>query len=264
MGERLGVPIALVSYLMAFEYAGWQIVAILATYVFAAVAKGITGLGFSTTCLPFLAFIVGLKEAMPLVIIPSISSNLVVMYSAGQLPQTLRRFWPMLAATVPGLALGLWILSWIDGQQAGGVLGGMLLLWCGYSFANPSLRLAPFWARCLAPVSGFLTGVVNGLTGSQVVPSVPYLTLLHLERNMFITAVNCSFTVSSVIMAIGLAQLGLFSSNAVVMSALGTGVIFFGLRIGEKVRNRLSPDRFRFAVLLMLVLMGVGLLVQAM
>ena len=47
-----------------------QIAGVLATYMFAATAKGITGLGFSTTCLPILALFLGLKEALPLVIIP--------------------------------------------------------------------------------------------------------------------------------------------------------------------------------------------------
>jgi hypothetical protein len=65
---------------MEFDYSGWQVAAILATYLFAASAKGVTGLGFSTMCLPFLAVTVGLKEALPLLIIPSISSNLVVMH----------------------------------------------------------------------------------------------------------------------------------------------------------------------------------------
>lgn len=245
---------------METDYAIWQIGAILGTYVFAALVKGVTGLGFSTTCLPFLAVIVGLKDALPLVIVPSVSSNLVVMYGAGRFGETVGRFWPMLLATVPGLVLGLWALSRIDGTRAGGVLGAMLLLWCLFSLARPEMRLPQGWERPLAPVSGFLTGTINGVTGSQVMPAVPYLMMLHLDRNLFIQAINCSFTLSSVVMAIGLSRLGLFTTEAALLSVLGTGVIFFGLRAGERVRHRLSPDRFRLGVLLMLMAMGASLL----
>ncbi len=248
---------------MALDYSGWQIVAILATYVFAATAKGITGLGFSTTSLPILAFIVGLKDALPLVIIPSVCSNLVVMRQAGRFGETVARFWPMLLATLPGLVLGLWALSVIDSTLAGGVLGAMLLLWCAFTLATPELTLPARLERPLGLISGFLTGTVNGITGSQVMPSVPYLMTLKLERNLFIQAVNCSFTMSSLVLALGLRQLGLFSVSDVLISGFGTVVIFIGLHIGERVRDRLSPERFRFAVLLMLIAMGISLLVQA-
>ena len=59
---------------MSFEYSAAQIAAILAIFMFSATAKGVTGLGFSTMCLPFLAVTVGLKEALPLLISPSIAT----------------------------------------------------------------------------------------------------------------------------------------------------------------------------------------------
>jgi len=249
--------------LMGIEYTGLQVLAILATYLFAATAKGVTGLGFSTMCLPFLALVVGLKDALPLIIIPSIASNLVVMYGAGRFAETVGRFWPMLLATVPGLVLGLWALSGVDGQQAGGVLGVVLLLWCGFSFAKPDLRVPARRERFLGPLSGFLTGTVNGLTGSQVMPSMPYLMALHLDRNVFVQAINCSFTLSSVIMAIGLERLGLFTAGGAVVSVIGTAFAFLGLSLGERIRNRMSPDVFRIALLVMLAIMGGSLIVRA-
>ena len=236
-----------------------QIGSIFATYVFAATAKGITGLGFSTTCLPILALTVGLKDALPLGIIPSSCSNLVVMHQAGHFGETVK-----LLALFPGLALGLWTLSRISGDQAGAVLGLMLLLWCAFSVAKPNLHLAPGLERLLAPLSGGLTGFINGITGSQVMPAVPFLMMLHLERNQFVHAINCSFTLSSFVMAMGLGQLGLFSFSALLVSTLGTGFVFIGLRAGAAVRHRLSERLFRNAVLTMLSLMGLGLIVPAL
>jgi len=248
---------------MEFDFSAWQVAAIVATYLIAATVKGITGLGFSTTCLPFLTLVVGLKEALPLVIIPSMSSNVVVMVQAGQIRQTLQRFWPMLLATVPGLILGLWALSQVNGVQAGAALGVIILLWCGFALANPVMRVPAHLERPLAPVSGLLTGIVNGITGSQVVPSVPFLMMLGLERKMFIQAINCSFTLSSIVMAIGLTQLGLFAWDALVVSILGTATVFFGLRFGARIQKNLSPERFRIGVLLMLMATSVSLLGQA-
>ena len=249
---------------MLVDHSTLQVAAILATYMFAATAKGVTGLGFSTTCLPILALVVGLKDALALVIIPSVCSNLLVMRQAGRFGETVGRFWPMLIALLPGLALGLWTLSRIDGVQAGAVLGVMLLLWCAFSFAKPDLGLPADWARPLAPVVGFVTGVINGVTGSQVMPAVPYLMMLRLERNLFIQAINCSFTLSSFVMAFELSQMGLFSRDDVLVSAFGACFVFIGLRMGAAIRHRLSEDLFRNSVLVTLSLMGLSLVVPVL
>lgn len=245
------------------DFSGPEIAAILATYAFAATAKGVTGLGFSTTCLPILALVVGLKEALPLVIIPSICSNLLVMRQVGRFRETLHLFWPMLLALLPGLVVGLWILSRIDGVQAGAVLGVILLLWCAFSVARPDLRLSRDVGRVTAPVSGFLTGLVNGVTGSQVMPVVPFLMAFHLERNLFIQAINCSFTLSSLVMAFGLGRLGLFSLSDVVVSAAGTVCVVLGLQLGSAIRHRMPEALFRSTVIAMLSVMGVGLIFPA-
>lgn len=245
---------------MLFELHGWQITAILATYLFAATAKGVTGLGFSTTCLPILALLVGLKDALPLVVIPSIYSNLFVMRQAGRFGETLRRFWPMLLALIPGLALGLWTLAYIDGQLAGAILGVMMLLWCAFSFAKPELSIGAHWERPLAPLSGFITGTINGVTGSQVMPMVPFMMMLRLERNLFLQAVNCSFTLSSLVMALGLAKLGLFLWEDVLISAIGMCFVTLGVFLGATIRRRLSETLFRQGILVMLSLMGLALI----
>ena len=169
----------------------------------------------------------------------------------------------MLLATVPGLIIGLWALALVDGRLAGGVLGVVLILWCLFSYAKPELRLPNRWERICSPISGFLTGLVNGVTGSQVMPSMPFLMALHLDRNVFIQAINCSFTISSLIMAFGLGRLGLFSVDGVFLSLVGTGFAFAGLRIGERIRHGLSPEVFRLGILIMLTLMGLTLMARA-
>jgi uncharacterized membrane protein YfcA len=244
---------------MFLDLTAIEAAAILATYMFAATGKGVTGLGFSTTCLPILALFVGLKDAMPLVIIPSICSNLIVMRQVGHFRETIRRFWPMLLALLPGLALGLWALSRIDNVQAGAVLGIMLILWCGFSIAKPDLRLPERSESKLAPLSGFTTGIVNGITGAQVMPVVPFLMALHLGRNLFIQAINCSFTLSSLVMAFGLGQLGLFSRDDLLISVIGACFVFIGLKFGTVIRHRLSEKLFRNALMAMLTVMGLSL-----
>lgn len=247
---------------MLASYTSVEIAIVFAVYLFAASAKGVTGLGFSTTALAFLALTLGLKNALPLLIIPSVSTNLMVMAGAGHIVETVRRFRSMYLATVPGVLIGLWLLGSIDGARMGLGLGIVIVGYCLFAFANPHLALPARLERPFAPISGFLTGVVNGATGSQVMPSMPFLMSLHMDKNRFVQAINISFTLSSLIMVAGLTHLGYMTLDAVVLSAIGTAFAVVGIRLGERVRDKLDPLQFRLAVLAMLTAMGISLIVR--
>ena len=144
---------------MIENYSLLQIIIILGTYFFASSVKGVTGLGFSTICLPFMVLTVGLKAALPLLIIPSLASNFIVMRQAGYFRTTVNRFWHMLIATVLGVCLGLMLLGSVDDKLAGAVLGLVLILWCAFSYVTPNLKLSLEKERPTGIMSGIATGL---------------------------------------------------------------------------------------------------------
>lgn len=235
-----------------------------AAFFFAAFSKGVTGIGFSTTCLPILALAIGLKETLPLLLIPSVASNAIVMVEAGHFRESLRRFWPLLLAAVPGIAVGLALLTWLDQGRAAGFLGLVLAGYAIFAFRTPDLRLPERLERPLAPVTGFLTGIVNGLTGSQVMPVLPYMLSLRMEPDRFVQGINCSFTFCSLVMAVGLSKIGLMTGEAALTSVLGLLPVYVGVRLGGMVRRRLAPEMFRTLVLAMLLAGGLILIFRAL
>ena len=93
-------------------------------------------------------------------------------------------------------------------------------------------------------------------------PAVPFLMSLHLERDAFIQAANCSFTMSSLIMMAGLGHLGLFTGVDVVISTLGVVCVFIGVKFGSAIRECLSEKAFRNVILAILTMMSVSLLMS--
>lgn len=241
-----------------------ELAIVIAAFFFAAFVKGTTGLGFSTTALPFLVLTLGLKETLPLLILPSITSNLIVMREAGGFKPALRQFWPLYLAALPGLLLGLFLLAWLDPMLSASVLGVVLISYCLFALAQPDFRLRPPLAKLLAVPTGFVNGALNGLTGSQVMPVLPYMMALHLPPAPFVQAINIMFTGSSLVMAFGLSKLGLMTPTALLVSTVGLLPVFIGVRFGAKVRRWLSPTAFRFAVLVILLVLGVSMLVRPM
>ena len=242
----------------------WQAAGALLTFFVAASLKGITGLGFSTICLPLLSGFLELRVAIPALLLPSLASNLLVMRQAGGFRRALRRFWPMYAAALPGLAVGVWVLATADGAVTRAVLGAVLVLYAGWALAARTPSLGPRGEAWLKAPAGMVTGLVNGVTGSQVVPVLPYLLALPLEKNAFVQTINLSFTISSLTMLVLLGGAGLLQPVLLVVGLAGIAPVALGVRLGGSVRERLPEAAFRRAVLLFLLVIGASLVLRAL
>jgi uncharacterized protein len=240
-----------------------QLATIAAAYFIAALVKGVTGLGYSSTCLPILTLAFGLKEALPMVLIPSVASNLVVMVGTAGFLTSAQRFWPMVISAAVSVFAGLWALTRLGSVRAAAVLGVLLLIYVGFALTNARFRLTEARTRKFEPAIGAATGFINGLTGSQVMPLTPYLLSLDMTRERFLQASNQSFTLSSAAMFVGLGVAGLMTMQVVAVSACGIVLVALGVRIGQSISHHLAPQAFRTAVLIVLAALGLGLILRA-
>jgi uncharacterized membrane protein YfcA len=238
-------------------------ITIYAAFLAAGFIKGLTGLGYSTTCLGILAVFIDPKLAIALVIIPSVTSNIFVMVEVKQFRSTLKRLWPAYLCVLPGLILGLYLLKSVDSDFPRALLGTVLVAYGGWALTGANPTTSPLWEKRLTAPVGFATGVINGLTGSQVMPLVPYLLSLRLDKNTLIQGANISFTPSSLIMLVGMNKLGIIDEAVVIASTLGIAPMFAGVYLGGKLRRRKDDAFFRKAVLFVMVALGVGLVVKA-
>ncbi len=78
------------------------LVIVCATFLFAGGVKGVVGLGLPTISLALLAASVGLREAIALMLVPALVTNLWQGLTGGAFVALLRRLWPMLLAACLG------------------------------------------------------------------------------------------------------------------------------------------------------------------
>lgn len=237
---------------------------VFAAYLIAALIKGALGMGFSATCLPIMALGLDVAAILPLVFIPSIMSNLMVMREAGHFRETVRRFWPIYLATVPGVIAGLLLLKVGDPAIATSGLGGVLIVYGVFALARPSFALPARAIRLLGLPTGLGTGFLSGFTGTQVMPLLAYLMLLRLSPNQLVQALNCSFTFCSLVLAVGLASADMLTLHDLFISMAGLVVVLVGVAVGARVRHRLSPAAFRRIVLWLQLVFGAVLILKSM
>lgn len=237
---------------------------IFTAYAVAGLIKGLTGVGFSTSCLPIMALRLDLKIAIPLVIIPSIVSNISVMIQAGHFREAVRRFYPLYLASIPGLILGISVLALINVQIAKAALGIILISYAGYALTKHDSILSEKAEMLLKIPAGFCTGFVNGLTGSQVMPSLPFLLALDMDKKLFIQSINIYFTMASFVVLIGMKKLGFIQPHMIITAILGLIPVLGAVYIGGRIQQRMSVSAYKKTVLYFLLVMGTILILKLM
>jgi uncharacterized membrane protein YfcA len=104
--------------------------------------------------------------------------------------------------------------------------------------------------------------VVTASTGVFVVPTVPYLQALGLEKDEFVQAMGISFTVSTLALGLGLAAQGVFSGATAASSLAMLVPAVAGMAFGRWLRGVLSPAVFRTCFFVSLMLLGTHMVIR--
>ena len=168
----------------------------------------------------------------------------------------------MYISTIPGVIIGLIVLAVVQPVILSAILGVVLIIYSIFALIRPNFKLVTQLERPLAPLTGFITGVINGTSGSQVMPVLPYLMSLHLSKDQFVQAINLSFSICTLIMILGLTHLKLITPETMLISIVGVIPMLIGLKIGSIVRRMLSQEFFRILVLCFLIISGILLIAK--
>ena len=104
-----------------------------------------------------------------------------------------------------------------------------------------------------------ITGVVSAATGVQVMPSMPFMQAIGLEKDELVQALGFFFTVATVALAFNLTAAGLLSAETALPAAVARPAAFAGMLIGQAVRSRMQPEAFRRWFLIALIFLGLYL-----
>jgi uncharacterized membrane protein YfcA len=247
------MPGICVTLAAMFDAAAMLVVA--GTFLLAGAVKGVIGLGLPTVSLALLTVTLGLTEAMTLLLVPSLITNLWQAAAGGHGRAVLRRTWPFLVMAAATVWLGAGALRRVDLALLSALLGLLLVVYAAVGLAGWRAALDARRERWAGPLAGAVNGVLTGMTGSFVVPGVMYLQALGLQRDALVQAMGMLFTVSTLALALALGGNGLLSVELGALSAAALLPAIIGMAAGQRLRRTLSEDRFRrvfFAALLVL------------
>ena len=229
---------------------------VLAVFLLAGFTKGVIGLGLPTISMGLLAIVLSPVESAALLILPSLVTNVWQMVDGPHLKSLLRRLWPLNLGVCLGTWAGAAFLSGLGGPYGALALGLALMAYAVSGLAALKLTVPAGAERWLGPVTGASTGAITAATGVFVVPAVPYLQAIGLTKDELVQALGLSFTVSTVALAVTLVGSHGIGLGLAWPSVAGVAVALVGMRLGQAVRARLSPQSFRLCFFAGLLALG--------
>ncbi|HUN47031.1 MAG TPA: sulfite exporter TauE/SafE family protein [Stellaceae bacterium] len=234
------------------------------TFLLAGFVKGVIGMGLPTVGMGLLGLLMPPAKAAALLVVPSLVTNLWQLLAGPSVGALLRRLWPLLL----GICLGTWagggLLLGEHGGRATAALGVALAVYAVVGLLAPRFSVPSRAQPWLGPVVGATTGVVTAATGVFVIPAVPYLQALALEKEDLVQALGLSFTVSTLALAATLAKGGALPTSIAGASLLALAPALVGMVLGQLLRTRVRPEIFRRCFFLGLLALGADLAAQAL
>lgn len=234
-----------------------------AVYLLAGGIKGIVGLGLPTISLALLAAVLGLKEAMVILLVPSFITNIVQAFSGGKLNALLKRLWPFLILLCIFTWFSTGVLVIADGDLLAAGLGVVLIVYCGISLTNFRVPHPGEGERWLTPIMGALTGISTGLTGTFVVPGILYLQSMNLGKDGLVQAMGLCFTIATVALGFSLGSRGLLGTEETIVSCAMVVPALLGMYFGVKIRRLIDERLFRKLFFVALLAVGIWIIGSA-
>jgi uncharacterized protein len=233
------------------------LILIVAAFLLAGFIKGVLGLGLPTVSMGLLAVSMPPAQALAIVVVPAIVTNMWQTFAGPYLRDILRRLWPLMIGTVIGIWLNAGMLTGPYARFGPIVLGLLLVIYAIIGLSKFSFSVARPNEKWVGGIVGLITGAVSAATGVQVIPSMPYMQAIGMERDELVQALGVFFTVATVALAFNLTSAGLLSAATALPGGIAIVTAFIGMFIGQAVRSRMQPEAFRRWFLIAMILLGI-------
>jgi len=221
--------------------------------------KGALGLGLPTVAIGLLAVTMPPAQALAIVIVPAIVTNIWQTFVGPYLRDIIRRLWPLMVGTVVGIWLNAGMLTGPYAPYATVVLGALLVLYAIIGLSKFNFKIARRDEKWVGGIVGLITGVISATTGVQVIPSMPFLQAIGMEKDELVQALGVFFTTATLALAFNLTSAGLLTAATALPGAIAMAASFTGMFIGQAVRTRMQPEMFRRWFLISMILLGLYL-----
>jgi uncharacterized protein len=232
---------------------------IASAFLLAGFIKGVLGLGLPTVSMGLLAVTMPPAQALAIVIVPAIVTNIWQTFVGPYLRDIIVRLWPLMVGTVVGIWLNRGLMTGPYAPYGTVILGLLLVTYALVALSRFSFKVARRNEKWVGGIVGLVTGVISAATGVQVIPSMPFMQAIGMDKDELVQALGVFFTTATIALAFNLTASGLLTAATALPGAVAMVASFIGMFIGQAVRSRMQPELFRRWFLIAMILLGLYL-----
>ena len=207
----------------------------------------------SLLALPLLSIIFGIHEAVPVLVMMSIVTNLWI---AKDHLQELR-FKTIVAILLPaalGVPVGIWVLSLISAAQLKTFAGVVIAIFAigaamDFSFMKHAHFRKPY-------LFGFISGILNGSISLSGPPVIAFFAIERMPKDAFRSNLSAYFFLLNIITLGGMIFTSVCGAHEAITALALLPALILGAVLGISVSRRIDEALFRRMTLVFLLLMG--------
>lgn len=236
---------------------------LLAVIFVAALIRSALGFGEALVAVPLLALRLPIRVAAPLAVLVSITIAVLIVAQDWRDVDARSAGW-LVTATLPGIPVGLWLLTAVDGRLVKAVLALVIGGFAAYSLVRrgppaPERHPLPWLIGC-----GFCAGVLGGAYGMNGPPLAVYGSLRAWSPARFRATLQAYFLPASLVGMAGYWMAGLWSATVNHAFLLALPAVVAGIVAGRIIHRRIEGRSFARVVFGGLILTSLALLAQAL
>ncbi len=238
------------------------IAACAAAILFGGIVKGTLGVGLPLFAVPIMSLMIGSTQAIALVAVPVLVSNIWQAWQEASWKASLKRFWPlMLTQAIMTVFAVHWTLSFSVKELNMLVAFAVILAVVSMLF-KPSFTIHADKEKWTGALVGTLSGMLGGVSSLMGPVLISYMLSLKLQRDEFVGAVSVIYLNAAWPLYLAMYSFGRMEVIDLGYSVLALVPMAIGLRTGQKLRHRLSEDAFRKVLLGFLTFIAVLLVIR--
>ena len=231
-------------------------------FLFAAIVKGFLGIGLPAASMAFLTLVMPPTEAIPLLWLSILATNSLQFAHAPNKWDIAREYWMFALAIMVCIFVTSMFIAEYPTALLTVAIGIAMVLFSLNLLLGIKLRIGPGRGWHLG--FGALSGVLGGISSIWSPTVAMYLVARDVSKERFIGATGFLFLAGVLPLGAGQVVAGILTFPVLLKSALALCVVLVGFRIGELLRNKVSQELFRKAVLIAFLLMGLRLIANGL
>ena len=239
------------------------VVPAIVAFVFAGFIKGVLGFGFPIIALILLTLYIGLLDALAIIVVPTLLTNVWQALSGSHLRAILSRMGLYFACAMAGIFAASWFITDVDVNLLTGLLGAVLFFFAVSRLLDIHITVPARHEAPLSVVLGSINGVLTGFTGSFMVPSVLYMQALGFGKDMLVQAMGVFFGLSTAMLMVSLGRNELITVGEAAASSVMLIPSFAGIYMGRVMRDRIDEATFQRVFLVGVLVLGAYIVYRA-